>query len=74
MALSKRTTSKRILSAALIAVLLGAGLCVSAMLGYARGFRHGQTITNGWWIEKQSRYYDSSEVEKQRRTNGYDTM
>lgn len=54
--------------------LLVSGILVGNYLGYARGYRHGQKVTNGWWIDKQSRYYDSVEVEKNRRNQGFNRL
>ena len=34
--------------------------------GYDRGYREGQEKTNGWWIDKKSRYYESAKVLKKR--------
>lgn len=61
-------TFMKIVNIALLTVLLiafaaGAGL----VIGYRRGYDHGEKITNKWWIDQQSRYYDASEVEKKRR-------
>jgi hypothetical protein len=55
-----------------VMMLIGIGL--GSYLGYARGYRHGQKVTNAWWIEKQSRYYDSYEVEKKRRDRGFNAF
>ena len=56
---------------AVIIVFMAVGLCLGNYLTYLRGFRDGQTLTNSWWIDKQSRYYDSSEVEKKRQSRRY---
>lgn len=56
----------RVVAAMLIMALLMIALWVGAGHGYKRGYAHGEQITNTWWIDKQSRYYDASEVEKKR--------
>jgi membrane protein DedA with SNARE-associated domain len=56
----------------IVPMLIGVGL--GSYLGYARGYRHGQKTTNAWWIEKQSRYYDSYEVEKKRQDRGFNAF
>lgn len=50
--------------------------CISLgnWFGYARGFQDGQKVTNGWWIDKQSKYYDSVEVDKKRRSGGFNKL
>ena len=50
------------------------GISLGNWFGYARGFRDGQKITNGWWIDKQSKYYDSVEVDKKRRSGGFNKL
>ena len=51
-----------------IIVLMVMGVLLGNFHGYARGFHDGQSTTNSWWIDKQSRYYDSNEVEKKQVT------
>lgn len=69
-----KTIRNRVLIAALTVVLILIGVGLGSYLGYARGYRHGQKATNAWWIEKQSRYYDSYEVEKKRRDRGFNAF
>ena len=64
----------RMLTALVILALIGMGILFGSIMGYSRGYRHGQTITNGWWIEKQSRYYDSFSVDQKRRLKDYDLI
>jgi hypothetical protein len=71
--MAHRTNQKCILSLLLILALL-ATVLAGVYFGYQRGFRHGQTITNKWWIDQQSRYYDAAEVAKQRRALHLDTF
>jgi membrane protein DedA with SNARE-associated domain len=58
----------------LIAVLLFIATMVGLACGYRRGFEHGEKITNKWWIDQQSQYYDASEVIKKRRALNLDIM
>ncbi len=65
----------KILVILLLMVFMAAvGMGLGNYQGYTRGYQDGQKVTNSWWIEKQSRYYDSVEVEKKRRTNQYDLL
>jgi membrane protein DedA with SNARE-associated domain len=59
---------------ALIALLLFLATTVGVLFGYRRGFVHGEKITNKWWIDQQSQYYDASEVIKKRRALNLDTV
>ena len=58
----------------LIALLLFIAAAAGITYGYRRGFDHGEKITNKWWIDQQSRYYDASEVIKKRRAQKLDIM
>lgn len=62
-----RTVRNCILVALGTALLMFIGISLGSYLGYTRGYRHGQKVTNAWWIGKQSRYYDSYDVDKRRR-------
>ncbi len=42
--------------------------------GYHRGFNDGETITNSWWIDKKSQYYDTSQVIKKRQHKKHNLM
>ena len=59
---------------ALIALLLCIATMAGLFYGYQRGYDHGEKITNKWWIDQQSQYYDASEVLKKRRAQNLDTM
>jgi hypothetical protein len=59
---------------ALIAFLLLITAAAGLLYGYRRGYVHGEKITNKWWIDQQSQYYDASEVIKKRRALNLDTM
>ena len=72
--MSASTMKKCALMTALSLALIFVGLCIGSYRGYARGYRHGQKVTNAWWIDKQSRYYDSIEMEKKRRSNMLDRI
>jgi len=69
-----RITRKQLLTVVAVFLLVGIGMCLGNCQGSARGFRHGQKITNAWWIGKQSRYFDSTEVEKKRRLHRFDLL
>ncbi len=58
----------------LIALLLFIATTAALFFGYQRGYRHGEKITNKWWIDQQSQYYDASEVIKKRRALNLDTL
>jgi membrane protein DedA with SNARE-associated domain len=59
----------------LIAVLIfTAGVLLGGYRGYNYGYHEGQKVTNTWWIDKQSRYYDSVEVQKKRYSQKYDFL
>jgi hypothetical protein len=58
----------------LIALLLFIAATAGIYYGYRRGFDHGEKITNKWWIDQQSQYYDASEVIKKRRAQHLDLM
>lgn len=58
----------------LIAALLFMATLTGILYGYRRGYEHGEKITNKWWIDQQSQYYDASEVIKKRRALNLDTM
>ena len=67
-------TKIKFIPALLLLVTLLAGIFAGVYFGYRRGFHHGQTIANKWWIDQQSRYYDASEVARQRRALHLDTL
>ncbi|MEJ2661808.1 MAG: hypothetical protein P8Z73_13940 [Desulfobacteraceae bacterium] len=58
----------------LIALLLSIATVAGLFLGYQRGYQHGEKITNKWWIDQQSQYYDASEVIKKRQARNLDIM
>ncbi|MEJ2153890.1 MAG: hypothetical protein P8X96_00990 [Desulfobacteraceae bacterium] len=55
-------------------ILIFIGLCIGRYSGYLQGYQHGRKVTNAWWIDKQSRYYDSIEIEEQRRSKALDRI
>ena len=65
---------KTLKNAVLIALLLFAATMAGICYGYRQGYDHGEKITNKWWIDQQSQYYDASEVIKKRRAQNFDTM
>lgn len=67
----KARTLKSIL---LLTLLLILTVMTALFWGYRRGYDHGEKITNKWWIDQQSQYYDASEVAKKRRALKLDTI
>jgi tetrahydromethanopterin S-methyltransferase subunit C len=65
---------KHIIATTLVILLIFIGICLGILHGFNRGYEEGQKATNSWWIDKQSRYYDSVEVEKRRHSNSLDTF
>lgn len=63
---------KAILKILLVAAVLFITAAMSLFVGYRRGYHHAESVTNKWWIDQQSQYYDVSEVEKKRRASLYD--
>ena len=59
-------TKGRLIAAALSIVLLGAVFLAGARHGYQLGYMEGEKRTNGWWVDKKARYYESGEVRKKR--------
>lgn len=64
--------TKAILKTLLVVTVLFVTTTMSLFLGYRRGYQHAERVTNKWWIDQQSQYYDVSEVEKKRRASLYD--
>ena len=61
-------TKVRLIAATVTIVLLVTVFLLGARHGYDRGFTDGESKANGWWIDKKTRYYESSEIIK-KRTN-----
>ena len=61
-------TKGRLFMAALSIILLVAVFLAGARHGYHLGYAEGERRTNGWWIDKKARYYESGEVRKKRIT------
>ena len=47
-------------------ILLIAGFLAGAQIGYDLGYLDGENRANGWWIDKKTHYYESSEIRKKR--------
>ncbi len=58
----------------LMILMAAMGMVLGNYNGYTRGYHHGQKVTNTWWIDKQSRYYDSVEVEKKRQSHQFNLL
>jgi len=65
-----RTVRSILLLTVLFIITAMAGL----FYGYQRGYDHGERITNKWWIDQQSQYYDTAEVARKRRALELDTI
>ena len=59
-------TKGRLFMAAAGIMMLVAVFLAGARHGYHLGFTEGEKRTNGWWIDKKARYYESDEVRKKR--------
>lgn len=55
-------------------LILIMGMCLGGYHCYEKGYQDGKKVTNAWWIDKQSRYYESDEVEDKRRNNLFDHL
>jgi hypothetical protein len=56
----------------LVLVILLFTVLICEYHGYRRGYADGEKLTNAWWIDKKSTYYDIREVVKKRSDNRYD--
>lgn len=52
----------------LLILLLVAAALAFELHGYYRGYQQGERVTNSWWIDKKSLYYDTSEIVKKQIT------
>jgi len=59
-------TKGRLIVAAVSIIVLAAVFLAGARHGYDLGYTDGEKRTNGWWIDKKARYYESGEVRKKR--------
>jgi len=59
-------TKGRVVKTLVLFILLFAFFLAGAHKGYDWGYNQGQERANGWWIDKKSRYYDSTKVRKKR--------
>ena len=59
-------TKSRLIAATIALIMLAAIFLAGAHHGYNLGFVDGENRTNGWWIDKKARYYESGEVHKKR--------
>lgn len=58
----------------LFLVLLALVALVCEIHGFSRGFRQGEKETNGWWVDKKSTYYDTSELFKKQLADRYNVI
>ena len=59
-------TKGRLVAATVFLILLVAGFLAGAQHGYNLGYLDGENRANGWWIDKKTHYYESSEIRKKR--------
>lgn len=59
-------TKGRLIAATVTLILLVAGFLAGARHGYNLGYLDGENRANGWWIDKKTHYYESSEIRKKR--------
>ena len=59
-------TKGRLIAATVTLILLVAGFLAGAQHGYNLGYLDGENRANGWWIDKKTHYYESSEIRKKR--------
>jgi hypothetical protein len=57
----------------MIVVVLTVAL-VSNYLGFARGVAKGSRLTNIWWVEQKSIYYDTHEIIQKRQLKKHDCL
>jgi len=54
----------KIIKTVLVLMLLLVFFLAGTHKGYDWGYADGQENANGWWIDKKSRYYESTKVRK----------
>jgi membrane protein DedA with SNARE-associated domain len=59
---------------ALAMVLIFIAGMAGTLYGYRRGYRHAEAITNKWWIDQKSQYYDASEIIKKQHAKNFDAI
>ena len=59
-------TKGRLIAATVTLILLVAGFLLGTQHGYNLGYLDGENRANGWWIDKKTHYYESSEIRKKR--------
>lgn len=59
-------TKSKLIAVAVALILLTTFFLAGARHGYNLGFVDGENRTNGWWIDKKARYYESGEIRKKR--------
>lgn len=67
---SKRT----FVAVVIVTVMLIAVFFTGIHHGYYLGYEDGEKKANGWWIDKKSLYYESSEIIKKRFTNNHNCI
>ena len=58
----------------LATVLIFIAAMAGTLYGYRRGYRHAEAITNKWWIDQKSQYYDASEIIKKHHAKNFNAI
>ena len=72
--MKKRTILRYLIGGVLGTALLLVAFWSGAYCGFRMGYTRAERITNTWWIDQKSRYYDSSEVQKKRLAQRYNAV
>ena len=70
----KSKITRCLIAGFLVFLIFLMGMCLGGFGAYEKGYEDGRKVTNAWWIDKQSRYYDTDEVEKKRRDSRYNRL
>ncbi len=70
----KSKITKCLIAGILMFLIFITGMFLGSFRTYERGYEDGRKVTNAWWIDKQSRYYDADEVEKKRRDSQFNQL
>jgi len=70
----KSKIARYLFAGVLIFLIFISGMVYGSYRTYDSGYQDGKRVTNSWWIDKQSRYYDTDEVDNKRRNNLFDHL
>ena len=57
-------TRGKLITTAIAILVLATIFLAGARHGYNLGYVDAENRTNGWWIDKKARYYESAEIKK----------